>query len=438
MNVLRYLPRFRKAYREMAALEARESWSRAEVEEHQLERINEVWSHAVVHVPHFRRLAQAEALPHRFTSLDEYRAAVPVLPKTLLQERPNDFLSERAPRGVWKSTSGSTGLKTAVFWADEAYRETLRCKYRFLAGWGVDIFDRIAFLWGRAATYKPGWAGLMARARLPVEDWLRNRIRLPAYRLGPADLRRHLRRIGRFRPAALYGYSTAVWLLAREAAAAGFACDSLRVAILTSEFSFPNMVNEVEKALRVPAVSEYGSVECGFLAGEGPDRVLRVREDATYLETRLRSDGRYDLVVTVLNNPAFPLLRYEIGDVTDAPLEYPARGFARLANVAGRDNDLILSRTGEPRHCTCFNHIFETLPGVRCWHVHQDVDGAVTVLVEPTGPDAALKQSGIEERIRDVVEGYPVRLEVVPALPRTLAGKHRWVVSDMLRARSSD
>jgi hypothetical protein len=55
--------------------------------------------------------------------------------------------------------------------------------------------------------------------------------------------------------------------------------------------------------------------------------------------------------------------------------------------------------------------------------------------VEPTGPDVALKKAELEERIRDVVEGYPVRLEVVSAMPLTLAGKHRWIVSDLVRAR---
>src|SRR4051794_38398892 len=125
MSLLRYLPRFRQAYRELATLEAHESWSRDEIECRQLERLNAVWGHAVVYVPHYCRLAQEAALPPRFSSLDEFRASVPVLAKPLVQARPKEFLSEAAPKGTWKSTSGSTGVKTAVFWADEAYRETL-------------------------------------------------------------------------------------------------------------------------------------------------------------------------------------------------------------------------------------------------------------------------------------------------------------------------
>src|SRR5205807_1956469 len=146
-------------------------------------------------------------------------------------------------------------------------------------------------------------------------------------------------RLARFRPALLYAYSTAADLLAKEAEASGFRCPSLKLVALTSEFVFPRTIATIERALGVPAVSEYGSVECGLLAGEGRDRALRAREDHVLLETLPRDDGRYDIVVTVLNNPSFPLLRYALGDVSDAPLDVPARGFARLKNIAGRDND---------------------------------------------------------------------------------------------------
>ena len=60
----------------------------------------------------------------------------------------------------------------------------LRCRYRMQAAWGVDFFDRSAMLWGHSASLKPGLAGYLALVRLPVEDWLRNRLRLSAYQVG--------------------------------------------------------------------------------------------------------------------------------------------------------------------------------------------------------------------------------------------------------------
>jgi phenylacetate-CoA ligase len=309
-----------------------------------------------------------------------------------------------------------------VFWADDAHQEMLRGKYRFQAAWGLDIFDRTAFLWGHDNTL-----------RQRVHDWLRNRIRLSAYRLERDELRRYLERIARFRPASLYAYSTAAYLLAEEARAAGVSCSSLRLVTLTSEPVYPHIVRAVEGVFGAPAVAEYGSLECGFIASEGRERVLRVREDLVLVETAAREDGRYDILVTVLNNPAFPLVRYALGDVTDAPLERPDRGFAVLRNVAGRDNDLVLSRLGVPLHSNLFDGVFEKMDAVRRWHIRQDATGAVTVLVEPTGNEGRLNCQELEQRIGDIVDGYPVAVRVVSEMPPNPGGKHRWIVSDLVR-----
>src|SRR5262245_5685923 len=107
--MLRYLPRFREASRALRTLEAREGWSRAEIEAFQLERLNAVWGHAVADVPHYRDLAGKGKLPATFASLAEFRQVVPVLDKAVVQADPRRFLSERAGRGRWVCTGGSTG-----------------------------------------------------------------------------------------------------------------------------------------------------------------------------------------------------------------------------------------------------------------------------------------------------------------------------------------
>jgi len=227
MRLLRYLPRFQRAYQELETLAAREGWSRPEIEAFQLDRLNAVWQDAIAHVPYYRHLAAEQDLPPRFSSLAEFRSVVPVLPKSSVRSQPRAFLSERAHRGRWERTSGSTGTPMSIYWANDAHREMLRTKYRLYAMWGLDIVDRMAFLWGVGDANAPGLAGQMARLRMPLEDWLRNRIRLPAYYLGHDDLRDHLRRIAAFRPAAIYAFSMAAYLLALEAEAMDFHCASL-------------------------------------------------------------------------------------------------------------------------------------------------------------------------------------------------------------------
>jgi phenylacetate-CoA ligase len=435
MRLLRFLPRFRRAYRALRTLEAREGWSRAALEAFQLGRLNAVWQHAVRHVPYYRALRARQDLPPAFASLAEFRAAVPLLPKAAVKAQPQAFLSEEAAPGLWHRTGGSTGTPLCVYWARAAHLEMLQAKYRMEAAWGLDFLDRKVFLWGHGGSFAPGWAGRVARLCQPWEDRLRNRLRLSAYRLGAADLDDHLRRVAAFRPASLYGYSTALYLLAQQAARVGFRCDALKLAVLTGEPAHPHFLEAIRRAFAVPAVVEYGSVECGFLAGEGPDGALRVREDMALVETLPRADGRFDLVITVLGNPSFPLLRYAIEDVTADPLEVPETGFAVLKGVEGRNNDVVVSRSGRLVHSMGIKHILEYCPGVRRFRARQDERGGLSVLVEVAEGSGPPDTATAARQLHELLEGYPVTVEAVVALPGTLAGKHRWVVSDLAALR---
>jgi phenylacetate-coenzyme A ligase PaaK-like adenylate-forming protein len=252
---------------------------------------------------------------------------------------------------------------------------------------------------------------------------------LSARRLDPLSLRGYLRRMAGFRPAVLYAYSTAAYLLAREAIESGLRCESLQLVILTSETSAPHMVETVERAFGVPAVQEYGSIECGFLAGEYPDRRLRIREDSALLETLPRPDGLYDIVVTVLGNPSFPLFRYLIGDTTDAPLLVPAQGFASLRGIAGRRDDVLVTKAGGLLHAAPFFHVMEDNRAIRRFRARQQADGLVKVLVE-AGPDQhRVDVAGLTKRLEALV-GFPVLLERVAELPPAAGSKHRTVSSE--------
>jgi phenylacetate-CoA ligase len=440
MQLLRHLPRFRRASRELPVLAGREGWSRGDIESFQLGRLNAAWGRAIRNVAYYRELRESRpGLPERFGSLAEFRAVVPILQKDAVRDRPERFLADAPEPGVWRRTGGSTGSPMRVYWSHEAHRESLRAQYRFHQAWGLDILDREAYLWGHSSQFAPGWTGWKERLLQPLHDRLRNRLRLSAYRLGRDTLRGYLRRIARFRPRSLYGYPSAIDLLAREAAATGFVCDSLRLIRLTGEPALPGMIRRIQRSLHAPAAVEYGSHECGLTANGMPDGTLRVREDRIIAETVPCDGGWYDIVLTVLANPSFPLFRYAIADRTSAPLRLPDHGFAVLADVVGRSNDLVITRRGEAVHSSRLDALFKyRTRAVRRFRVMQESGGALNVALE-VDPDAPRPDvEGMEAEIRDLVHGYPVRIELVDELPVTEAGKHRMVASEMALPTSGD
>lgn len=435
MNILSFLPRFRAAEKALAELETREAWTREQISAFQLFRLNQLWSDAILHTAHYRNLAKSRSLPGQFTSLEHFQATCPILDKNLVRTGQRDFLSEKAGSGKWYHSGGSTGKPASYFRSKEAHLEMLQRRYRGQKMWGIGIFDRWVFLWGHAESFSPGLKGAIARCKQPILDHLRSRLRISAYNLSSSSLRSYLGRIAKFKPAAIYAYSTAGYLLAKEAKATGFRCPSLKLIVLTAEPVFPHIVKECEEAFGVPTVTEYGSAETGVLAFEWPDRTLRIQEDIFFVETPKREDGRYDIVVTILNSNAFPLIRYAIGDVTDHPIELHNEGFASLRNIAGRHQDLIIGKSGEPLYASWFEDLLEHDDAIRCYQVHQTKSGDLLVSLETKRSDVLPDVRNIQRRFAERV-GYGVTVSLVDKLPSTPAGKHRWITSELANEKT--
>lgn len=432
MKAARHLPRFQRAYRALDELAAREAWRREEIEAWQLERLNSLWSTATRATPYYAALKRERDLPDRFSTLAEFARTVPVLRKPLVRQYREQFLVPEPGRGIWKTTSGSTGICTAVFWPHEATRQMLRAQYRHLAQWGVDFYDRCLMLWSDRLALKSGPQIRLLRGRRLLEDWLRNRLRLPVNDLDEGTIDRYLDRMAAFGPTHVYAFSSSAYVMARRALERGLTCEALRVVVLTAEPLAPHMRRAIEGGFGAPVAMEYGSVECGMLAAEWPDGTLRVRDDYALVETVPRPDGRFDVLVTPFSNAAFPLIRYEIGDVTDAPLRRPPRGFAIMRGLVGRSNDLLVSRSGSFINDSPVFVMFESCPAIRRYRLRQDGHGAVTGQIELDDPAECPDLRALERRLEHLLHGFPVRLDVVDRIAASAGGKHRWIVTDMM------
>jgi phenylacetate-CoA ligase len=414
----------------MDLLAERESWSRQQIEEYQLARINATWSRALRCVPFYRDLSRKLDLPEHFESLREFSETLPPLEKSTVKSRASQLLATAPSPGRWHFTGGSSGTPMAVYKEHQAHRAALVSQYRFRQMYGVSPFDRTAFVWGHSMSFAPGLRGAIARLWQPLEDRLRSRRRYSAYRLGSSDLEEYLRDMVEFRPAVIYSYSSAALLLAQVAAGREWSLPSLRVAIVTSEPASPEMLKAITAGLNVPAAVEYGAAECGLIAYQAPDGLLRVREDLVRVETR-RDGDVHEILITVLENPSFPLFRYRIGDMTDAEVSTPERGFATLGRILGRDNDVLTTARGSRVHSEAVTHALEHLPEIIRFSARQDSSGKVTVWIETNGTPQAHALERTKTRLSQVLDGQAVEFCSVDVIPPTGSGKHRWIVSEL-------
>src|SRR4051812_25213608 len=136
MTLVKKLPRFQQAYRELVRLEQRETWSRSEIETYQLERVNALWRNACENTPHYRELKSQRSLPTSFRSLNEYYASVPIVTKDEMRQKPDAFCSEIKQRGEWVFTGGATGEPFKNYFACGGFFVGVRFRVWDYSGWG--------------------------------------------------------------------------------------------------------------------------------------------------------------------------------------------------------------------------------------------------------------------------------------------------------------
>ncbi|HLJ60672.1 MAG TPA: hypothetical protein VKZ50_13180 [bacterium] len=201
--------------------------------------------------------------------------------------------------------------------------------------WGVDPSDPVVSMLGRS------WASRLSQG-LVRSTGSQGNWRQFLVDHGFDDRIHHvLGEIVRFKPAVLYGYPSAVHRLVRGIReGAGPSRIPLKAVVLTGEPLYLFQRQAIADTLQCPVIEEYGSVELGSVAFECPNGTLHVAAETVFLETLPGDAGGERLLATHLRNRAFPLIRYEIGDigVLDSEPCGCGRGLPTL-RILGRASD---------------------------------------------------------------------------------------------------
>ena len=243
----------------------------------------------------------------------ETLSLLPVIGREQIQERPQDF---RPPdrRSLTLSSSGSTGTPLELF-IDPGSRRRRRRQFAtfFLRnGWRP---------WHRAISLKLPYDpsarfGSEALDRGPL------RRRQCISILDPVD--EQYRRIRDIEPQILHGLPTILTEIATLAAHDGWRPPRLRRVFTVSETLRPGDRRQIESAFGAPVFDLYAAAEA-FIGWECDQRRgFHLNESAVVTEI-LDEQGAPappgavgSVVITTLDNPAMPLVRYAIGDMAIA------------------------------------------------------------------------------------------------------------------------
>ena len=384
---------------------------------------NRLFCHAYEHVPYYRETFRAAGLtPDRLRSPDDWRR-VPILRREDLATNQYRLVANNVKRELLRSsaTGGSTGKPVRVFHDRRYPQEVLG--WRMLTWWGLRP--------GMDAAHCLRSIRSSATARLVNKMlwWPTKRLWLNASELNARSIEKFLREFNIAKPPLLQGYVGGIQEVAQYCERKSIQVHSPKAVWVTASPLSKVTRTLIERVFQCPVYDQYGCGEVFWLAAECKERRgLHVFSDARHIEF-LRDDGSEclpgevgEIVVTDLENHAFPLIRYANGD-RGAPMQGKCScgtGLPLMHPVQGRVLDAIRLPDGSAMFgiTTLFNDYPEA---VTSFEVLQHADYSITLRVTyndrcPTahaGVDAACR------KLRTMTKGQ-VEISVVA----TQSGEH--------------
>jgi phenylacetate-CoA ligase len=405
-----------------------------ELRRRQLARLVHMVHYSVRTVPYYQDLFRARGLKASDIRTFEDFTCLPILTKQDLRENLPRMLSSAsdASRRVDNATGGSTG-EPVRFYQDMDVFDAMQGSFMLgltYAGWKPS--DMIVNIWGN-----PRDKGA-ARPSVDLKQWLSGSMTLSAYRYGRKEMDDWLEILARFRRVFVYGYVSVLCDLAEHILAGGRKPSSVRAVMTSAEKLHDHQRALIAQAFGCRVHDQYGSREVPCIAVECEHGGMHLLTHSAYAEFLPEAGSELKrLVVTGLTNRTMPLLRYEIGDYA-TPLSQSCpcgRGFPLIRMDIGRIYDYMLAVGGGKIHGAYFVKIIKEIEGVLSFQFRQSAPGEVELLVKCKEgvSEASTRQLNALPQCVAHDHGGEIRLRVrfVDEIPRTIGGKHRYIVCEV-------
>jgi phenylacetate-CoA ligase len=415
-------------------LELSQWWPREQIDKAQIARLRRFLGDVGVHVPYYRDAFQRCGFePTAVRSITDLRA-LPLLDKTTIRANVDALKSERAGKLIEYNTGGSSGEPLVFYMGLGRVSHDVAAKWRSTRWWNVDIGDTEVVLWG-----SPIEIGKQDRIKAVRDRLFRSHL-LPAFEMPERQMDGYLDTIRKLRPRMLFGYASALALLAGHAERRGRTMTDLgiRVAFTTGETLYPEQRAVIESVFATSVANGYGARDAGFIAHQCPAGSLHLSAEHVIVEL-IDEEGhpvgpgqKGEIVVTHMATMDFPFIRYRTGDVAVMGTEpCPCgRGLPVLREVFGRSTDFVRTRSGNSLHALALIYEVRDKPGVRAFKFVQDEDLSLELQLvagpELTDDVEASIRRGVLARMGDASRLSIRRLDSI--LPEK-SGKYRYVVS---------
>jgi phenylacetate-CoA ligase len=425
----------------LSLLRETERWPRARIDQLRDEKLRALVARMYRVSPHYRAMMDERGVrPADVTGLSDI-GKLPVMTKAILREhaaalQATDLTDDKLEKGV---TGGTTGVPMRVV-RDYAGTTWMRASYWRGFGWGgLTLGQPWVQLFG-------GSLGHGARPLNRLKNWFSGKLFLPAFELDEHNVAEYVRAVQRSGARFLVGYTSACHQLALFVEKAGL---SLRLDAVfpTAELLIEEHAERMARVFGAKVLPYYGCGEVQSLGYTCPDAIgtYHTCDEHAVIEVE-RPDGSAALqgegafLITDLDNQAMPLIRYRNGDagLLGPPGCRCGRSLGRILRLDGRVNDVLITSGGVSISGAIGAHAFRLIGGVDAFQIVQQRPGQATIrIVRAPAYDPVQEEPKLRTIFgKHLGDGADIAIEYHSTLPKTAAGKARFVINEYLAAQA--
>lgn len=268
----------------------------------------------------------------------------PIVRKRDIQEELQSFVNpEYKSNGMIRShTGGSTGEPT-IFYQTRYFRDVMSAgvwRTWTWAGWKPG--RSILYIWGCPEDIRTNW-------RRKVGNFVNRKMIINAFNCSESDYKRWVQIYNKKKPWLLFGYANSMGAFAKYILDKSISVVKPKAIVTSTEMLFPEVRRNIELAFGQKVHNSYALREMWAVASECKQGRLHIFTDICNIESVQDESGINHLLLTIFDNEAMPLIRYDTddtGSILDG--ECPCGSEFPLMDLkVGRQLDFIIGPNGK-------------------------------------------------------------------------------------------
>jgi phenylacetate-CoA ligase len=428
----RYGKSFTRVFNE---LQQTQWYSPSQIRQYQTVRFQALIKHAYDTVPFYRRRYDKYGIrPEDIKDLCDI-SRLPLLTRDDVREAGVDLLSSKYPKRslIHGHTSGTTGSPLSFYWDKQTCIYTNAVDWRQKSLAGVHYGDKLAMFLGRTIvptnkTKPPFWQ----------YDRIHNTLWMSSFHLSEIFLPFYYEKLRQYRPVAIEGYPSTIYIIARYLRATGKKLP-VKAVFTSSETLLPFQRELIEERFECKVFDFFGMAERVAFATQCAEAheyhlnfeyAINEIIDSEGVTVEHGKEGY--LVGTSLLNYGMPFIRYKTSDITAiiSGICSCGRHMPRFKGVTTKAEDIVVTPEGKLVSSSVLTHPFKPLDSVHESQLVQEKIDFLKVKIVPrisfSENDSAKLVDALRERVGPTMR---IEVDIVESIPRTKAGKLRWVIS---------